>query len=400
MAMRIRTFGATARALKRRAALGLAALVCVGAGPLSSFAWQSRPSFPAAATVEPAAVFGSDDRGPLPAKYREVREKIGLLFSVRGRSVCTAFCVASDVVATAGHCLLKIAGEKAPRIGDFWFLRNYDTVREISHIAGHGNGTAAVNVMSGAMTLSVRPPIQATSDWALVRLARPACTKGVLPVRTMSVDEIVKEADAKRVFQISYHRDYVPWKLAYARPCGVSKKFDTADWSTIAQDFADPDALILHTCDTGGASSGSPLLLDTDQGPEVIGINVGTYVQSKVLMQEGKVMKRLKADAVANTAVAAGAFAAKLDAFRDAPLLTSPAQVRELQTLLHGRQLFTGKSDGTYGAELRAAIETYEKAEGLQVTGLATMTILKRLGGSGVVEPTKGERKTTRRTRI
>ena len=78
--------------------------------------------------------------------------------------------------------------------------------------------------MSGAMTLSVRPPIQATSDWALVRLARPACTKGVLPVRTMSVDEILKEADAKRVFQISYHRDYVPWKLAYARPCGVAKK--------------------------------------------------------------------------------------------------------------------------------------------------------------------------------
>ena len=72
--------------------------------------------------------------------------------------------------------------------------------------------------------------------------------------------------------------------------------------------------------------------------------------------------------------------------------------MRELQTLLHGRQLFTGKSDGTYGAELRAAIESYEKAEGLQVTGLATMTILKRLGGSGVVEPTKGERKTTRRT--
>ena len=271
------------------------------AGPLSSFAWQSRPSFPAAATVEPVAVFGSDDRGPLPAKYRDVREKIGLLFSVRGRSVCTAFCVASDVVATAGHCLLKIAGERAPRIGDFWFLRNYDTVRDIAHIAGprqrHGRRQRDV----GRDDAERAPADPGDEDWALVRLARPACTKGVLPMRVLPVDEIVKEAEAKRVFQISYHRDYAPWKLAYGRPCGVAKKFDTADWSTIAQDFADPDALILHTCDTGGASSGSPLLLDTESGPEVIGINVGTYVQSKVLMQEGKVMKRLKADAVANT---------------------------------------------------------------------------------------------------
>jgi protease YdgD len=337
--------------------------------------------------VHQVAVFGADDRVPLPAKFKDVREKMGLLFSVRGRSVCTAFCVAKDVVATAGHCLLKIAGERTPRIGDFWFLRNYDVVRDIVHIAGHANGTAALNVMSGSMSLNVRPPIEATRDWALVRLARPACTKGVLPVRVLPVDQIVSEAGAGRVFHISYHRDYTPWKLAYGRPCGVAKSFESADWSTITQDFANPEALILHTCDTGGASSGSPLLLDTGSGPEVIGINVGTYVQSKVLMQEGKVMKRLKADPVANTGVASAAFADKLEAFRQAVVLTSPAQVRELQTLLKGRQLFAGKVDGNYGAELRTAIEAYETAEGLAVMGLATMAILKRLGGSGVVEP-------------
>ena len=83
-------------------------------------------------------------------------------------------------------------------------------MRDIAHIAGHGNGTAALNVMSGSMSLNVRPPIEATRDWALVRLARPACTKGVLPVRVLPSIEILKEADAKRVFQISYHRDYTP----------------------------------------------------------------------------------------------------------------------------------------------------------------------------------------------
>ena len=124
----------------------------------------------------------------------------------------------------------------------------------------------------------------------------------------------------------------------------------------------------------------------------MIGINVGTYVQSKVLMQEGKVMKRLKADPVANTAVASAAFAGKLDAFLQAAVLSSPAQVRELQTLLKGRQLFDGKVDGNYGADLRSAIETYEKAEGLQVTGLATLAILKRLGGGIGSRPRSGRK--------
>jgi protease YdgD len=126
----------------------------------------------------------------------------------------------------------------------------------------------------------------------------------------------------------------------------------------------------------------------------VIGINVGTYVQSKVLMQEGKVKKRLKADPVANTAVASAAFAAKLDAFLQVAVLSSQAQVRELQTLLKARQLFDGKVDGTYSADLRDGIEAYEKAEGLAVTGLATVALLKRLGGGLVpVERAKAPRK-------
>jgi hypothetical protein len=373
---------------KRRVALALLALACVAASPLSTLAWSSRPGTDS--MVQPVAVFGIDDRGPLPARYKDLREKIGLLFSVHGRSVCTAFCVAKDVVATAGHCLHKIAGERSPRIGDFWFLRNYDVVRDIAHIAGHGNGTAALNVMSGSMSLNVRPPIEATRDWALVRLARPACTKGVLPIRVLPIDRILKEAEAKRVFQLSYHRDYTPWKLAYGQPCAVGKSFEHSEWSAIAQDFSDPEVLILHTCDTGGASSGSPMLLETDSGPEVIGINVGTYVQSKVIMQDGKITQRLKADTVANTGVSAAVFAEKLELFKEAAILTTAAQVRELQQALKDLKLYSGPIDGSYRAGLRQAIEAFEKIHGLPVTGLATRALLKRTLPSGA------ERKTVR----
>jgi len=195
------------------------------------------------------------------------------------------------------------------------------------------------------------------------------------------------------VFQIAYHRDYIPWKPAYSRPCGVARSFGPVDWKQIVRDFADPEALLLHTCDTGGASSGSPILLDTPDGPAVIGINVGTYQQSKVLMQDGEVKKRLKADTIANTGVASAAFAGKLDAFRQAVILASVAEMRELQGLLAQRQLYSGPVDGTYGADLKTAIETYEKAEGLTVTGLATVALLQRLGGGVAVERTKPVRR-------
>jgi protease YdgD len=313
-----------------------------------------------------------------------MREKMGMLFNLRARTVCTAFCIAKDTIATAGHCLHRTAGQRPPHLSDFWFARNYDAVRDYARIAGRGS---AQHVVSGSARLNVRPPIDASKDWAVVRLSRPVCAKGALRVRAMSTDEVIAAAAEGRVFQISYHRDFAPWKLAYSRPCTVSRSFEAADWPTIAQDFSDPDALILHTCDTGGASSGSPLLIETPAGPEVIGINVGTYVQSKVLMQAGQMTRRLKADTVANTAVSATVFAARLEAFREAAILATPAQLRELQTLLQHRDLFDGKVDGTYSADLRAAIEAYEAAEGLPVTGLATQALLKRLGGGNTKVP-------------
>src|SRR5215468_579150 len=341
----------------------------------------------------PIAVFGSDERSPIPAKYKDIQEKIGLFFNARRRTVCTAFCVASDVVVTAGHCLLGTGAEQPARFADFWFVRHFEGAREQSRVAGFANGTATQHVLLGSHHLSIHPPIDATRDWALVRLAKPACSKGVLPVRVLPIDAILTEAGAQHVFQVAYHRDYLPWRLAYSRPCTVARSFEAAGWRQIERDFAEPEALILHTCDTGGGSSGSPILLDTPEGPQVIGINVGTYEQAKVLMQDGQVKKRLKANTIANTAVASAAFAARLEAFRQAVILSTPGEMRELQGLLARRQLYSGPVDGNYDAALKAAIEAYEKAHGLPVTGLASQSLLQRLGGSTAVERAREEPK-------
>ncbi|MDX2204596.1 MAG: peptidoglycan-binding protein [Hyphomicrobiaceae bacterium] len=359
------------------AVVGLSSLLGLcAAAPATA---QMRPSRPAvSAPVQPAAVFGSDDRAAVPGRYRHLRERIGLLFNARTRSVCTAFCVAPDIIATAGHCLYPSAAERLPRVADFQFAPNYETRRGLVRLAGAGDGPLPQFALSGGLAMSVRPPIEAARDWAMLRLAQPAC-KSAFAVRAMPADQVIAEAAAGRVFQLAYHRDFQPYRLAYSSPCTVERNFPDAEWAVVAKDFSEPGHILLHTCDTGGSSSGSPILVETPTGPEVVGINVGTYEQSKVEMAEGRVTRRGKSEKVANTGVSALAFAAKLDILKQAVILSSPGQIRALQQALKQRGSFQGAVDGRFSADLRRAIEGYERAQGLAVTGLATVALLKRV---------------------
>jgi V8-like Glu-specific endopeptidase len=350
---------------------GTALLACAGGVEMARAETPTR--------LMPVAVFGADDRVALPAAYKRQQEAIGVLFNLRSRSVCTAFCVAETTIATAGHCLFGTAGEKKPRLTDFWFARNYDQVRDYARIAGHLSGATAQNVIAGAVNLSVSPPIDATSDWALVRLSRPVCAKAALEINALTSDEIVAHSRAGRVFQIAYHRDFTLWRQAYSKPCTVEKDFERAAWATIAADFSKPDALLLHTCDTGGASSGSPLFVAGADGPVVIGINVGTYVQSNVVVRAGQALQRLKPDTIANTGVAAHTFVDRLAGFRSATILQSAAAIKDLQGLLQARGLYDGPIDGAYGAAMQMAIERFEASDQAPVTGVASDTVLQRL---------------------
>jgi protease YdgD len=334
------------------------------------------------------AVFGKDERQPVPPKYQATAESIGVLFNNRTRTVCTAFCVGDAVIATAAHCLSAPTGGGSARTGDFMFARAYDQARDLARIDGSSHSSSAQNVLTGHFHLSVRPPIDAAHDWALVRLSRPACANRVLQVQGLKAMELMEAARANRVFQISYHRDYTQWRPAYSKPCTVQQDFDNADWTTIAPDFLEPEKMILHTCDTGGASSGSPMLLDTASGPVVVGINVGTYVQSKLVVQNGRATVRQKAETVANTAVNAAAFAEKIEVVGRAEILASGGAIRSLQQGLRRYRLYSGRLDGAYGPLLREAIEAFEKAHTLPVTGLATRELLGRVNGEDRLPPT------------
>jgi hypothetical protein len=326
----------------------------------------------------PIAIFGSDDRVPLPSRLAPLRERIGVLFNIRQRSVCSAFCVDPSTIGTAAHCLFKTAGEKPPKLSDFWFARNYDAVRDYARIAGYDRGSAAQNIVAGTYALSTTPPIDAARDWAFVRLSRPVCSKGGLAIETMPVEQVMREAKADHVFQISYHKDYKQWQPAYSKPCQVERTFGGIAWSVTAADFNTPEHLLLHTCDTGGASSGSPLFVETPTGPKVIGINVGTYVQSKALVPHQSAEKG-GGEPIANMGVASIAFAPRLAAFRAAVILSNIGALKELQERLQKAGLYRDAVDGNYGPALKAAIEVFEAGEKLPQTGIASEMVLSRL---------------------
>lgn len=327
----------------------------------------------------PVAVFGDDDRTALPPRYRNLRNVIGLLFNRTARTVCTAFCVAPDVIATAAHCLYATQGKAAPFIGGFQFSLYATEDRAPTALAGASTASVHQHVIAGSTMLSTHPPIDATSDWAVIRLARPACRHGHLPINPLSPEAVTAASHGGRVYQVAYHRDVPGWPLLYSRPCIVERDYPAARWGATSREFSRADDLLLHVCDTGGASSGSPLLVDGPAGPEVVGINVGTYVLSRLAIRDGSVVRRLQPQSIANTAVSARAFAWAVEPLRVASVLSTGQPLRVAQAALRSRGHYDGPLDGRFGPGLRQAIRAYELAEGLPVTGLPTTRLLDRI---------------------
>lgn len=364
----------------RRISAGLVGLG-LALGPVATAEAHGLPPVEAATSpVQRVAIFGSDDRQLLPAHLADLQDSVGVLFNQRARRVCTAFCVAPDIIATAAHCLQRSDGDRSFRLEDFFFSTRYETRAGTVRLAGARASRTAHYVLSGATELAVKPPIEATRDWALVRLEQAACKRS-LPVRAVPTEQILQDAQRQLVFQVAYHRDFEAWRLAWSQPCDVKRSFPGADWSVIAADFVDPANLLLHTCDTGGASSGSPLLRLGPDGFEAVGLSVGTYEEAKVEIESGRVVKRGRSTAVANTGVNAVVFAAKLDLYRNARILTAAPDIRFLQIALRQRGHFAGSINGAYDAGLRRAIESFERVQGLTVLGLPTQALLKRLQG-------------------
>lgn len=262
----------------------------------------------------PTAVFGIDERRALPQSYDALREKIGVL-SLGDASICTAFCVAPDAIATASHCLLGTMQSPPPDLKRISFSVG-GTTQRAARLDGHSRSEMRARLSSGTVALRITPPIEAARDWAVARLEKPICKAGGLRLTGLQRAGIEQRAARGEIYQIAMHRDFAPGSLVYAAPCAIARAFEQATETTIAVDFSKPEAILMHTCDTGPGSSGSPLLIEGEAGPEVVGMNVGTYVLSRPPANTSSTAspQTRQSEAIANTAIQVQEFRAAIEA--------------------------------------------------------------------------------------
>ncbi|MEO0798179.1 MAG: peptidoglycan-binding protein [Pseudomonadota bacterium] len=377
-----------------------------------------------AVEVVPVAVFGRDDRTPLPASFESFSRSIGLLTDGRGRAICSAFCVGNRVIVTAAHCLFpralralssdavrasakpslqfSSASEQTPRLIEIpklsslhFRLRHDGTFKDQmrTRLAGASTETVARHAITGegativggagpvrsGGSRSEEGTIDASRDWALVRIADPVCAGHTLTVADASSRQVSAFNAKGRLFQISYHRDVADRALTHSGPCQHTRTLTAATRKEIRSNFASPDDLVLHGCDTGNASSGSPLLTIAGGLPTVVAVNVGTYVQTRLMLREGRIVHRYRATPIANTAVAASAFQHLISVLANAEIIISKQGLKQLQTALRRRGFYGGPRDGVFRVMTRRAILAAEDHLGLPVTGLPTDTIHARL---------------------
>lgn len=259
------------------------------------------------AELIPIAVFGADERAPLDPRDAPLNDKIGVLVS-RGASICTAFCVAPNAIATASHCLYGTEQTRAPDLEKVSFSVGAGVTSAMSRLEGGNAAGMRKNIQSGTSRLRVTPPIDAANDWAVVRLETPVCRAGGIALSEAPREEIESAAMDGGVYQVSMHRDVSAEALVAGKPCLIAREFPGAPGAAIARDFSASQSVLLHTCDTGPGSSGSPLLIDGPFGPEVVGINVGTYILSRMSEKNAEGVSHEVSAPIANTAIATGRF--------------------------------------------------------------------------------------------
>ncbi len=285
----------------------IAGLLLTGQSALAFQAGTAEPSAPSKFgpgvdaykhLLHKVGVVGRDNRRSLPSGLRRsTKSKIGLLIDKRTGSLCTAFCVAKNVIATAAHCIYNSDNRKAKHFSSYIF-RLPGSRPSFSRMAGYKKNRVRKYIIAGTRSMGRNARGNAHRDWALIKLNKNYC-KRRLALRSSSIGGLIRASKSKRIFQMAFHVDYKHWKQAYSGPCKAARSFKRASSKVLRRNFPGANRILFHTCDTAVVSSGSPILMKSGGSPVAVAINVGAYQQ----------VSKGKTRTIANTAVPASAFA-------------------------------------------------------------------------------------------
>lgn len=243
---------------RRGASAPVATLAKESAGGGDDASGEAASAASAAAAENLALFFGKDDRVFVPAPYSGAYAAIGRMETVGGSS-CTATLVAPDLAVTAAHCFLMI-----PRKFDQgkWFWAGYHEGKwqaryEVVTQVFHPRFTKGLDYKGEDLYIL---PKAAPYDIALMKLK---FVDGVppkpMPMYSGSADKLLAriQSQGSKVMQAGFANDHDD-KLTAHQGCTVVALFDN---HTLA-----------HQCDTLSGDSGSPLWLETAEGPQLIAV--------------------------------------------------------------------------------------------------------------------------------
>lgn len=202
--------------------------------------------------------FNHDDRQAVGNATEEPWDAIGQLETASG-NLCTATLIAPHLALTAGHCLLTPPKGKPDKAVALRFISH----KGVWTYEIHGIEGRVAPSLNGRLKADgdgwIVPSAAAPWDFGLVVLRNPP--SGITPIPLFSGNKsdlaAALQAADNKVTQSGYPADHLD-RLYSHRDCTVT------GWVQAS--------VLSHRCDTLPGDSGSPLLLKTENGWQVIAV--------------------------------------------------------------------------------------------------------------------------------
>ena len=346
-------------------------------------------------TSSKAAVLGKDDRKPLPKQFQAIAAGIGVIGQPGAKGWrCTAFCVAPNIVATNAHCIVRnpTVGKRLNLAKTIFILPalsksplNHKFKPRISYPEYVHKKMPGLSIYSGDYAEAKHLNSQ-KQDWAFTKLIHSVCRGRTLSFTNKTITEIQKAAKQKNLFMIGYHGDKDMSKRLYSDNCRIRSRNNKTYFLKKQRRQMTKDAVLLpHTCDAFKGSSGSPIILKTNESYKVVGINLGSlkyeHFRIKRNRYTGKIIsrKKLKTGKETNIAIQPKIFTDGLKRFEKETLLTNLIQFKKVQMGLKTLGLYKGRIDGHFGKKTKRAINAFEEKMGLSPLGLPTHELYRKI---------------------